>query len=103
MREPDTWKAHPPKDPRPRQPAEGSLPDVPDRCPHPRFREEMFSEMGRPLWPFSSFLWCYVTLPGLLALLIICFMQLFQGTHLYYTAWNASGVRLPHPGLPLPP
>ncbi|CAM9970140.1 unnamed protein product [Rangifer tarandus platyrhynchus] len=56
-----------------------------------RFREEMFSEMGRPLWPFSSFLWCYVTLPGLLALLIICFMQLFQGTHLYYTAWNASG------------
>ncbi|XP_020741349.1 orphan sodium- and chloride-dependent neurotransmitter transporter NTT5-like isoform X10 [Odocoileus virginianus] len=56
-----------------------------------RFREEMFSEMGRPLWPFSSFLWCYVTLPGLLALLTICFTQLFQGTHLYYTAWNASG------------
>ncbi|OWK16429.1 hypothetical protein Celaphus_00004720 [Cervus elaphus hippelaphus] len=56
-----------------------------------RFREEMFSEMGRPLWPFSSFLWCYVTLPGLLALLTICFMQLFQGTHLYYTAWNTSG------------
>uniref|UniRef100_G3MWQ9 Transporter n=2 Tax=Bos TaxID=9903 RepID=G3MWQ9_BOVIN len=56
-----------------------------------RFREEMFSEMGRPLWPFSSFLWCYVTLPGLLALLTICLMQLYQGTHLYYTAWNTSG------------
>ncbi|KAJ1073470.1 hypothetical protein K5549_018507, partial [Capra hircus] len=56
-----------------------------------RFREEMFSEMGRPLWPFSSFLWCYVTLPGLLALLTIYLMQLFQGTHLYYTAWNTSG------------
>ncbi|XP_065775459.1 orphan sodium- and chloride-dependent neurotransmitter transporter NTT5-like [Muntiacus reevesi] len=56
-----------------------------------RFREEVFSEMGRPLWPLSSFLWCYVTWPGLLALLTICFMQLFQGTRLYYTAWNTSG------------
>eukprot|EP00069_Balaena_mysticetus_P009734 bmy_06392T0 len=55
-----------------------------------RFREEMFSELGRPLWPFSTFLWCYVTLPGLLALLTICLMQLYQGAHLYYIAWNSS-------------
>ncbi|KAI4558342.1 hypothetical protein MJT46_012984 [Ovis ammon polii x Ovis aries] len=65
-----------------------------------RFREEMFSEMGRPLWPFSSFLWGYVTLPGLLALLTVYLMQLYQGTHLYYTAWNTSGsqeVKHPYP------
>ncbi|XP_069408467.1 uncharacterized protein [Ovis canadensis] len=60
----------------------------------------MFSEMGRPLWPFSSFLWGYVTLPGLLALLTVYLMQLYQGTHLYYTAWNTSGsqeVKHPYP------
>ncbi|XP_072822745.1 orphan sodium- and chloride-dependent neurotransmitter transporter NTT5-like isoform X2 [Vicugna pacos] len=56
-----------------------------------RLREEMFRELGRPLWPFCTFLWCYVTMPGLLALLTICLMHLYQGAHLYYTAWNSSG------------
>ncbi|XP_047648314.1 orphan sodium- and chloride-dependent neurotransmitter transporter NTT5-like isoform X2 [Phacochoerus africanus] len=55
-----------------------------------RFREELFSELGHPLWPFPTFLWCYVTLPGLLALLALCLVQFYQSTHLYYIAWDSS-------------
>ncbi|KAM9632794.1 orphan sodium- and chloride-dependent neurotransmitter transporter NTT5-like [Trichechus inunguis] len=64
-----------------------------------RFREEMFIELGRLVWSIFTFLWCYVTLPGLLALLTICFMQLYQKAPPYYIAWNASGsqeVKLPY-------
>uniref|UniRef100_A0A8C9DEI1 Transporter n=1 Tax=Prolemur simus TaxID=1328070 RepID=A0A8C9DEI1_PROSS len=53
-----------------------------------RFREELFNELGRPLWPTFIFLWCQVTLPGLLALLGICLAQLCQREALYYIAWN---------------
>lgn len=42
-----------------------------------------------------------MTLPGLLALLIICLIQLYQRVPPYYIAWNSSVVRFPHPGLPL--
>uniref|UniRef100_A0A8C8YG63 Orphan sodium-and chloride-dependent neurotransmitter transporter NTT5 n=1 Tax=Prolemur simus TaxID=1328070 RepID=A0A8C8YG63_PROSS len=55
-----------------------------------RFREELFNELGRPLWPTFIFLWCQVTLPGLLALLGICLAQLCQREALYYIAWNSS-------------
>uniref|UniRef100_A0A8D0XTR3 Transporter n=1 Tax=Sus scrofa TaxID=9823 RepID=A0A8D0XTR3_PIG len=60
-----------------------------------RFREELFSELGHPLWPFPTFLWCYVTLPGLLALLALCLVQFYQSTHLYYIAWDSSWWCLP--------
>uniref|UniRef100_G3UIS7 Uncharacterized protein n=1 Tax=Loxodonta africana TaxID=9785 RepID=G3UIS7_LOXAF len=56
-----------------------------------RFREEMFIELGHLLCPIFTFLWNYMTLLVLLALLTICFMQLYQKTPPYYIAWNASG------------
>uniref|UniRef100_A0ABI7ZM40 Transporter n=1 Tax=Felis catus TaxID=9685 RepID=A0ABI7ZM40_FELCA len=55
-----------------------------------RFREEMFSKLDRLLWSFFTFLWRYVTLPGLLALFTICLMQLHRRVPSYYTAWNSS-------------
>ncbi|XP_008567563.1 PREDICTED: orphan sodium- and chloride-dependent neurotransmitter transporter NTT5-like, partial [Galeopterus variegatus] len=55
-----------------------------------RFREEMFSELGRLLWSPFTFLLCYVTVPGLLALLTICLMQLYQRVTPYYIAWNSN-------------
>ncbi|XP_038384212.1 orphan sodium- and chloride-dependent neurotransmitter transporter NTT5-like isoform X26 [Canis lupus familiaris] len=55
-----------------------------------RVREEIFSDLGRLLWSFFIVLWCYVTLPGLLALTTIYFMQLYQMVPPYYIAWNSS-------------
>ncbi|XP_053067129.1 orphan sodium- and chloride-dependent neurotransmitter transporter NTT5-like isoform X4 [Acinonyx jubatus] len=55
-----------------------------------RFREEMFSKLGRLLWSFFTFLWRYVTLPGLLALFTICLTQLHWRVPSYYIAWNSS-------------
>ncbi|XP_045296536.1 orphan sodium- and chloride-dependent neurotransmitter transporter NTT5-like isoform X5 [Leopardus geoffroyi] len=55
-----------------------------------RFREEMFSKLGRLLWSFFTFLWRYVTLPGLLALFTICLTQLHRRVPSYYIAWNSS-------------
>ncbi len=96
-------RAYPPKGSRPWWLQLGSFPDFAAHGPHPRFREELFSELGHPLWPFPTFLWCYVTLPGLLALLALCLVQFYQSIHLYYIAWDSSAVRLPHPGLQPPP
>ncbi|XP_027475912.2 orphan sodium- and chloride-dependent neurotransmitter transporter NTT5-like isoform X3 [Zalophus californianus] len=55
-----------------------------------RVREEIFGDLGRLLWSFFTVLWCYVTLPGLLALTTICLMQLYQTEPPYYIAWNSS-------------
>ncbi|XP_034494457.1 orphan sodium- and chloride-dependent neurotransmitter transporter NTT5 isoform X2 [Ailuropoda melanoleuca] len=55
-----------------------------------RVREEIFGDLGRLLWSFFTVLWCYVTLPGLLALTTICIMQLYQTEPPYYIAWNSS-------------
>ncbi|XP_077701827.1 orphan sodium- and chloride-dependent neurotransmitter transporter NTT5-like isoform X5 [Canis aureus] len=55
-----------------------------------RVREEIFSDLGRLLWSFFIVLWCYVTLPGLLALTTIYVMQLYQMVPPYYIAWNSS-------------
>uniref|UniRef100_A0A8C3VZI9 Uncharacterized protein n=1 Tax=Catagonus wagneri TaxID=51154 RepID=A0A8C3VZI9_9CETA len=55
-----------------------------------RFREKLFSELGHPLWPFSTFLWYYVNLLGLLALLTLCLVQFYRAQHLDYIAWDSS-------------
>ncbi|XP_059009403.1 orphan sodium- and chloride-dependent neurotransmitter transporter NTT5-like [Mustela lutreola] len=55
-----------------------------------RVREEIFGDLGRLLWSFLTVLWCYVTLPGLLALTTISLMQLYQTEPPYYIAWNSS-------------
>ncbi|XP_058564613.1 orphan sodium- and chloride-dependent neurotransmitter transporter NTT5-like isoform X2 [Neofelis nebulosa] len=55
-----------------------------------RSREEMFSKLGHLLWSFFTFLWRYVTLPGLLALFTICLTQLHRRVPSYYIAWNSS-------------
>ncbi|KAK1329960.1 hypothetical protein QTO34_010144 [Cnephaeus nilssonii] len=55
-----------------------------------RFREEMYSELGRLLWSSCPFLWCYVTMPGLLVLLTICLLHLYNKAPPYYIAWNSS-------------
>ncbi|XP_039734634.1 orphan sodium- and chloride-dependent neurotransmitter transporter NTT5-like [Pteropus medius] len=65
-----------------------------------RFREEMYGELGHLIWSFYTFLWCYVTLPGLLALLTICLIHLYQRTPPHYIAWNSSvsqEVKEPYP------
>ncbi|XP_077887790.1 orphan sodium- and chloride-dependent neurotransmitter transporter NTT5 isoform X1 [Ictidomys tridecemlineatus] len=54
-----------------------------------RFREEMIRDLGRLLRPSFTFLWCYVTLPGLLALLTICILPLHH-KETSYIAWNRS-------------
>ncbi|XP_030877488.1 orphan sodium- and chloride-dependent neurotransmitter transporter NTT5-like [Leptonychotes weddellii] len=55
-----------------------------------RVREEIFGDLGRLLWSFFTVLWCYVALPGLLALTTICLMQLYQTEPPHYIAWNSS-------------
>ncbi|XP_076987308.1 orphan sodium- and chloride-dependent neurotransmitter transporter NTT5-like isoform X2 [Tamandua tetradactyla] len=55
-----------------------------------RFKEEMFNELAHLLCPIFPFLWCYVTLPGLLAVLILGLTQLHQRVPSYYIAWNTS-------------
>ncbi|ELW47145.1 Orphan sodium- and chloride-dependent neurotransmitter transporter NTT5 [Tupaia chinensis] len=64
-----------------------------------RFRQEIFSKLGHLLLPIFTFLWCYVTLPGLLGLLAICLVQLYHRGTPYYVAWNSSAsqeVRQPY-------
>nr|XP_040135529.1 orphan sodium- and chloride-dependent neurotransmitter transporter NTT5-like isoform X3 [Ictidomys tridecemlineatus] len=64
-----------------------------------RFREEMIRDLGRLLRPSFTFLWCYVTLPGLLALLTICILPLHHKETSYIT-WNRSmsqEVKQPYP------
>ncbi|EPQ15978.1 Orphan sodium- and chloride-dependent neurotransmitter transporter NTT5 [Myotis brandtii] len=55
-----------------------------------RFREEMYSELGRLLWSACPFLWCYVTMPGLLAFLSVCLVHLYRKVPPHYIAWNSS-------------
>lgn len=53
----------------------------------------MFNQLGRLVWAPFTFLWTYVTLPALLALLTICFLNLYHKESLYYISWNNSMVR----------
>ncbi|XP_015978009.2 orphan sodium- and chloride-dependent neurotransmitter transporter NTT5 isoform X2 [Rousettus aegyptiacus] len=65
-----------------------------------RFREEMYGELGHLIWSFYTFLWCYVTLPGLLALLTLFLIHLYQRMPPHYVAWNSSmsqEVKEPYP------
>ncbi|CAH7457211.1 orphan sodium- and chloride-dependent neurotransmitter transporter NTT5 [Phodopus roborovskii] len=55
-----------------------------------RFRAEMFGQLGRLVWAPFTFLWSYVTLPTLLALLTIYFLNLYHRESLYYISWNGS-------------
>ena len=93
MREAEAWGARPP---------EGSLPDVHAQRPHPRFREEMYGDLGHLVWSFFVFLWRFVTLLGLLLLLTMCLMSLYRSPPPHYIAWNSTLVKLPHPALPPP-
>lgn len=99
MREPESHWACLAKGSGPQWPEEGSIPDVRAHRPHRRFREELYSDMGRLLWSSCPFLWSYVTMPGLLVLLAICFIHLYKKVPPYYIAWNSSTVRPP----PRPP
>ncbi|KAH0503622.1 Sodium-dependent neutral amino acid transporter B(0)AT2 [Microtus ochrogaster] len=55
-----------------------------------RFRAEMFYQLGRLVWAPFTFLWTYVTLPALLVLLAIYFLNLYHRKTLYYISWNDS-------------
>ncbi|XP_041492741.1 orphan sodium- and chloride-dependent neurotransmitter transporter NTT5-like [Microtus oregoni] len=55
-----------------------------------RFRAEMFYQLGRLVWAPFTFLWTYVTLPALLVLLAIYFLNLYHRKSLYYISWNDS-------------
>ena len=61
----------------------------------------MFYQLGRLVWAPFTFLWTYVTLPTLLVLLAIYFVNLYHRKTLYYFSWNDSMVRpgdlAPHP------
>lgn len=69
----------------------------------------MFGQLGRLVWAPFTFLWSYVTLPTLLSLFIIYFLNLYHREPLNYIAWNNSmvrpcpwepGGRAPHPVSP---
>lgn len=62
----------------------------------------MYGELGLLMSSSFTFLWCYVTLPGLLTLIVIYLIQLYHKEPPNYIAWNSSSVRLPNPDLPLP-
>lgn len=53
----------------------------------------MFSQLGRLVWAPVTFLWSYVTLPMLLVLLTIYFLNLYYNGSPYYVSWNESMVR----------
>ncbi|XP_038943374.1 uncharacterized protein LOC499151 isoform X3 [Rattus norvegicus] len=55
-----------------------------------RFRAEMFGQLGRLVWAPFTFLWSYVTLPTLLVLLTIYFLNLYFSESLSYVSWNNS-------------
>lgn len=57
----------------------------------------MYGELGHLIWSFYTFLWCYVTLPGLLALLTLFLIHLYQRMPPHYVAWNSSMVSRPEP------
>lgn len=57
----------------------------------------MYGELGHLIWSFYTFLWCYVTLPGLLALLTLFLIHLYQRMPSHYVAWNSSMVSRPEP------
>ncbi|XP_076789957.1 uncharacterized protein LOC117719508 isoform X6 [Arvicanthis niloticus] len=58
--------------------------------PGTRFRAEMFGQLGHMVWAPFTCLWSYVTLPMLLALLTIYFLNLCHSESLYYVSWNNS-------------
>lgn len=51
------------------------------------------------MWAPFAFLWSYVTLPTLLALLIIYFLNIYHRES-FYVSWNDSMVRLLPTGSP---
>lgn len=53
----------------------------------------MFGQLGRLVWAPFTFLWSYVTLPTLLVLLTIYFLNLYFSESLSYVSWNNSMVR----------
>lgn len=53
----------------------------------------MFGQLGRLVWAPFTFLWSYVTLPTLMILLTIYFLNLYHSESLYYVSWNNSMVR----------
>lgn len=59
----------------------------------------MYNDLGHLVWSSCPFLWCYVTMPGLLVLLAFCLLCLYNRVPPYYFAWNSSIVRA-RPGLP---
>lgn len=73
-------------------PSQTSSPNAP---PTPRFREEMYGDLGHLMWSFFAFLWRFVTLFWLLSLLIMYLMSLYWHDTSHYIAWNSSLVRRP--------
>ncbi|XP_021023166.1 orphan sodium- and chloride-dependent neurotransmitter transporter NTT5-like isoform X2 [Mus caroli] len=55
-----------------------------------RFRAEVFGQLGGLVWAPFTFLWSYVTLPTLLVLLTIYFLNLYYSGSPYYVSWNDS-------------
>ncbi|XP_051005635.1 orphan sodium- and chloride-dependent neurotransmitter transporter NTT5-like [Acomys russatus] len=55
-----------------------------------RFRAEIFGQLGHLVWAPFSFLWSYVTMPTLLALFTIYFLNIYHSESLYYISWNDS-------------
>ena len=53
----------------------------------------MFGQLGSLVWSPFTFLWSYVTLPTLLVLLTIYFLNLYYSGSPYYVSWNDSMVR----------
>ncbi|KAH0517379.1 putative orphan sodium- and chloride-dependent neurotransmitter transporter NTT5-like [Microtus ochrogaster] len=54
------------------------------------FGTEMFYQLDHLVWAPFTFLWTYVTLPTLLVLLAIYFLNLYHRKSLYYISWNDS-------------
>ncbi|XP_005367003.1 orphan sodium- and chloride-dependent neurotransmitter transporter NTT5-like [Microtus ochrogaster] len=61
-----------------------------------RFGAEMFYQLDHLVWAPFTFLWTYVTLPTLLVLLAIYFLNLYHRKSLYYISWNDSMVKQPY-------
>ncbi|XP_011249212.1 solute carrier family 6 (neurotransmitter transporter)-like isoform X3 [Mus musculus] len=69
-----------------------------------RFRAEVFGQLGSLVWSPFTFLWSYVTLPTLLVLLTIYFLNLYYSGSPYYVSWNDSmshEVKQPYKKIPL--
>ncbi|XP_060030142.1 orphan sodium- and chloride-dependent neurotransmitter transporter NTT5-like isoform X2 [Erinaceus europaeus] len=64
-----------------------------------RFRDQLFIWQGHLLWSFLTVLWCGISTPGTLALLVLCLLQLCRWPPGSYTAWNSTAgqeVQQPH-------